>query len=223
MITVVFAVILGLLGAAIYRIRGSGDTPLNINPIPELLFSSMVGAMVYLNMYDSWASVSPWVCIVSICFATFVLLKGHGQYITFWFVGHSRPRRIKPEDLDVLVTPLFGEDPRTTKAFGKNHVDTDALIKAYGERKLYWRCAFGLWVKNTLFLLPAILIQSSFSVLPLAMTLIMPLSYMAGWKLAPKYKASKKFPSIADDAHKISELIFGAITFTVGYFAIMGV
>ncbi len=204
--TTLLVILAGILCATVYRIRGSGDTPLNINPLPEVVFSLPVGLTVYLE------TSNPWWAVLAVTFSTYILLKGHGQYITYWFTKKRTNKIIKPEDLDVFIRPLFGDDPRMLKTYP---VLGDSLVEAYGVNKLYARCMFGLWVKNALFLLPALITSPSATLL--AMTTLMPLSYAVGWLIAPKYRAPKAFPSIANDAHKISEIIFGFMTGVIGF------
>lgn len=87
------------------------------------------------------------------------LATGHGQY----FLSRTI-KAITPERLDFIVRIFFGEDPRChIKYYDSNNIPAAmALLKqdveAYGLKKLYWRCAFGMFVTGTLVGLPACLL-----------------------------------------------------------------
>lgn len=120
------------------------------------------------------------------------IATGHGQ----WFLSRTI-KAIGPEKLDFIVKLFFGQDPRTKEGYKAWRDDNwinvpDAIVeeiaremKAYGDKKLYWRCVFGMFVSGTLVGLPAfvlcMLYQQWYGVLFLLTGVVKAASYVIGW------------------------------------------
>lgn len=104
------------------------------------------------------------------------IATGHGQY----FLARAW-KKIEPEFFDPIVSLFFGPDIRTTPDF-----DPQTTHPKH-EKKLYWRCVFGMFVTGTIVGLPAFAISMAFGqalgALFLLTGVVKALSYIIGWEV----------------------------------------
>lgn len=133
-------VVTTMLMMILYRMHG-GMPPKLPWKFDEILIGAIIAAPIYFMF--GWQSA-----IVVGLWAAVLKVKGHGQYMNLKFLP-PWPRRIKPEDWDIFLKPVFGVDPRTTKDYGGLHHSTKAKrIRDYGLSKLYRRCVAGLFISG---------------------------------------------------------------------------
>lgn len=106
-------------GATFYRMRGG--SPSWPRPIEQCLY-----CLIYA-MALAAAGVAWWGVALAYALAVLGCCTGHGQYMSFGDVV----KKIKPETLDFIIKPFFGEDYRVT---------------GQPPSPLYWRCVAGLAV-----------------------------------------------------------------------------
>lgn len=97
------------------------------------------------------------------------IITGHGQYFLARMV-----KAISPERVDFIVRLFFGEDPRTSddyelvrgekwsQALPYHKIQLAREMEAYGMRKLYWRCVFGMFITGFVYGLPAAILAAMF-------------------------------------------------------------
>lgn len=158
-----FTLFMMAMGAYLYRVRGGSMWPRLPKPLEQLLFSLPYGIVTGLQIAD-WYD---WQWGVGVGMAvwfitTGAVILGHGPY----FLSLTRVA-FERERIDFIVTWLFGEDPRATKALkplrgiGANDLtdaqraEIEAAIFAYGENWLYWRCVTGMALSGLVVTIPA--------------------------------------------------------------------
>lgn len=178
-----------------------------------ILFSLLGGWLARMNG-GGWPRTHRWI-ERTLCIAPFVIVcapwaglyaalayagtlgfaLGHGQYFLARVVQYCDPERV-----DVVVKLLFGEDPRCTSDF--EHLrniksadlspeDRKAMKYAmfvYGERRLYWRCVFGMFLTGMFVGIPAALLALYFGQFLIAFLflltgLVKSISYVAGHEI----------------------------------------
>lgn len=92
---------LSLVGAVLYRFRGGWPSiPFKIE---QLLFCSIFLPLMWFDGAHTLHIVIAYGLSVLAC------VKGHGLYMS---LGNYREKYLEPEDIDFLVSPFFGKDPR---------------------------------------------------------------------------------------------------------------
>lgn len=144
--------------------------------------------------------------------AVIALRKGHGQYMTLPY----SEKIINAEDIDIIPTLFFGEDPRVSKT---GHVILEEAVLGdkiyeYGKKKLYWRNVFGMSISGlTVTLLSSILLLSEAfftgAIILLLGGTAKSIAYVIGWKLKDN-----------DEATELAEYLRGTFLFTS--YAIVG-
>lgn len=165
-----------------YWLRGNAD------------FSSQLRRVAFCFVLVYFASPESNIqAILTILACWLATILGHGQYMTLNFYNHKWPK--SDEKLDFVLVPFFGKDPRIGKSINAG------IVNAYGNKKLYYRCLAGLFVKSALISVPLCLLN------PLAAlgALAMPIAYALSWKLIPDFQG-KFF-----NATQLAEFLFGAL------------
>lgn len=130
------------------------------------------------------------------------IATGHGQYFLSLAV-----KAIEPEFFDFVVRLFFNQDPRTAKKFtvwrnekwliAPQSIKDEVLkdMNAYGLKKLYWRCVFGMFVTGSIVGLPAFILaiyfEKSYGTLFLLTGVVKSLSYMTAWKFFKNTEAAE--------------------------------
>lgn len=163
-----------LLGAVYGRLDGGGIAKVSEWVERSLVMFSFVLACASFS--GLW-SLLAYLGVVGIA-------TGHGQYFLARTVKY-----VKPEKFDFIVRMAFGPDPRSNTAFSgfpPMYAPIEDAMKAYGLKKLYWRCVFGMFVTGTLVGIPAFVIAAAFGklygVLFLLTGVVKAISYMIGWQ-----------------------------------------
>lgn len=147
------AILVGL--AILYRMHG-GMPPKLPWKFDEIFIGCLISCATFFIILDtaSGTLISPtpervlWSIGISGLVAAILKTKGHGQFMTLKFLP-PWPRLIKPEDWDFFVRPFFGTDPRTVEGWTELHsFEKVQRLEAYGLRKLYFRCLFGLFISG---------------------------------------------------------------------------
>lgn len=154
-----FLFILGFLmlcaaGGFTARMDGGGEPK-----TPEIVERLLCMSFFVIGLIPS----SGWWSILAIA-GMFGLATGHGQYFLSLLI-----RAVDGERLDFFVRLFFGRDPRTDTEFlhlrGKWEQATEydrmrlqKLVIQYGERKLFWRNVFGMFVTGTFVGLPGAIV-----------------------------------------------------------------
>lgn len=144
-----------VLGGLFARMDGGGK-PVTPEIVERLLCISFFVAAVF--------SIEPWAAPVALL-GIFGLSTGHGQYFLSMMA-----RAVDGERLDFIVRLFFGDDPRThirylsfrgSKWSAAPQGMKDILkmeLEQYGEKRLFWRCMFGMFITGSLVGLPAAIV-----------------------------------------------------------------
>lgn len=149
-----------LMGAVLYRFRGMDeDVRILGRPIPQMLFALPYMVVYPLSQFTAGEGLSwlDWAitAAVGVC-TTVAVCMAHGQYFP-----QLAMKYIKPERLDFLLRPFFGDDPRSLYPGDGAVSQSDQksfffwICNHYGLRKLKWRCFAGMALTGLLITLPA--------------------------------------------------------------------
>ena len=166
-----------ILGAVISRAHGAGWLP---KVVLSILWALPFAPLPYTEFEDKAFAVSLVVIVIGLC--ALGKSMAHGQ----WFSLGTVWKYIKPERLDFLLVPFFGDDPRSAQ--GMQGVEVYREIKY---NKLYWRCVTGMALKGFASVSGAVIafgfINPLFSVIVALGGISCALAYMIGWAVYPKH------------------------------------
>lgn len=178
-----------LLGAVYGRLDGGGLARVN-----EWIERSLI-------MFFFVLACAPFADLWALCaYAGVVgIATGHGQYFLdrgIKFLGDTKER------VDPFVSLFFGKDPRTGERFRSlsGAAQTNAIrsaIQNYGNKKLYWRCVFGLFITGSLVGIPATVLALCYGQFFAAFIFSLTGVNKALW-YAIGYQLKRMFPQIKD-------------------------
>jgi len=179
------------LGAIYGRLDGGGIA--SVNEWVERTLIMFFFVLACAPFADYWA-VLAYIGVAGIA-------TGHGLYWLSRTVKYTTPER-----LDFFLRPFFGADPRTNIALKNAPVaDVQAAMQTYGLKKLYWRCAAGMFVTGTLVGLPALVLALVYgewiaAVCFAATGIVKALAYMTGYAIFGPTTRETEFAEYANGA-----------------------